>query len=299
VSLAASKAAAKTLSLPLYRYIGRLLDGERSIKLPVPMFNVINGGQHANNNIDFQEFMAVPTGFKTFQERLDAGKNIFNSLRLVLEERNLKTDVGDEGGYAPDLDTNEMAFGLMEEATKQAGFTVGKDVYLAIDVAAAYLPPTFQLTTEHYVDLIKTYPIISIEDPLPSDDWHWWGQLKKAIDLSNKTGRPVYIVGDDIFMTHSDRLRKGITEAVANAVLIKINQVGTLTETLDTIKLAKENNYTTIVSHRAGETLDTFISDLAVGTGADFMKAGAPNDYHMERMSKYIRLVEIEKEILG
>lgn len=297
VSLAAARAIAYLDSLPLYRYIGKIFDGEKSLALPIPMFNTINGGQHADNNIDYQEFMAVPVSPKTFKAKLEVGIEVFNRLRIVLEAKGLKVGTGDEGGYAPDLDTNEMALGLMVEAIKASGYVSGKDIFLAIDVAASYLPPTFQLTNQHYVDLLETYPIIYLEDPLPPDDWHWWTQLGLEMNQLAKAGRKVMLVGDDIYSTNLDRFRQGIKENVGNAILIKSNQVGTLTELLEVIKLAKDNNYTHIISHRAGETEDTFISDLAVGTGAEYIKAGAPNLQHRERMLKYERLVEIEAEL--
>ncbi len=299
VSLAAARAIAHNSNLPLYRYIGRIFDDEQSIKLPVPMFNAINGGQHADNNLDYQEFMAVPISGRTFEQKLEMGIKIFDELKRVLEKKALKTRVGDEGGYAPDLDTNEMALGLMVEAIEAAGYKAGKDVFLSLDVAASYLPPTFQMMTQHYIDIITNYPIISIEDPLPADDWHWWAQLNTDMIEANKKGKNVYLVGDDIFATNLNRFRQGINERVGNAILVKINQAGTLSEILDVIRLAKTSNYECMISHRAGETLDTFISDLAVGVGAGFVKAGAPNSEHQERMVKYQRLVDIEKELLG
>ncbi len=297
VSLAVARAIAYCDNLPLYRFIGKIFDGGHSIGLPTPMFNTINGGQHASNNIDYQEFMAVPVGGKSFKEKLEMGINVFNELKNVLESKGLKVGTGDEGGYAPDLDTNEMALGLMLEAIKKAGYLPGKDVFLGIDVAASYLPPTFQLTNQHYVDLLRTYPIMYLEDPLPADDWHWWTQLGWEMNEIVKEGKKVLLVGDDIFATNINRFRQGIRENVGNAILIKINQVGTLTEILEIIKLAKEGGYKHIISHRAGETNDSFIADIAVGTGADCMKAGAPNLEHKERMTKYDRLVEIEAEM--
>lgn len=297
VSMAVARAIAYCDSLPLYKYIGKVFDGAKSLELPIPMFNTINGGQHASNNIDYQEFMAVPTGGKTFKEKLEMGINVFNELKNVLESKDLKIGTGDEGGYAPDLDTNEMALGLMLDAIKKAGYIPGKDVFLGIDVAASYLPPTFQLTNQHYVNLLRTYPIMYLEDPLPADDWHWWTQLGLEMNELVKEGKKVLLVGDDIFATNINRFRQGVRETVGNAILIKINQVGTLTEILEVIKLAKESGYKHIISHRAGETDDTFIADLAVGTGAACMKAGAPNLQHKERMVKYDRLVEIEAEM--
>lgn len=297
VSLAIARAIAYSDSLPLYKFIGKIFDDGQSIGLPTPMFNTINGGQHAENNIDYQEFMAVPVGGKSFKDKLDMGINIFNKLKNVLEAKDLKIGTGDEGGYAPDLDTNEMALGLMVEAIKEAGYTSGKDVFLAIDVAASYLPPTFQLTNQHYVNLLRTYPIMYLEDPLPADDWHWWTQLGLEMTELVKEGKKILLVGDDIFATNINRFRQGVRENVGNAILIKSNQVGTLSEILEVIKLAKDNGYMHIISHRAGETDDTFIADLAVGTGAQYMKAGAPNLQHKERMVKYDRLVEIENEL--
>lgn len=299
VSLAVSRASAKSQNIPLYQYIRNLINPNISNdKIPIPMFNIINGGKHAQNNIDFQEFMIVPTGFPTFAEQLAVGQSIFLELRRVLEKYNLNTNIGDEGGYAPDLDTNEQAFGLMEDAIRQAGFAPGKQVFLALDVAASSLPPTFQLDTKLYLSMIENFPIISIEDPLPEDDWHWWGQLKLEIEKNNKTGRRILIIGDDLFVTNLKRLDKGINELVANSILIKTNQVGTLSETLDVIRLARQNEYTLVISHRSGETLDSYIADLAFGSDASYIKAGAPNPQHQERMVKYQRLVEIEQEIL-
>lgn len=297
VSLACARAAAESKNIPLFQYIDSLMPEGKNVSMPVPMFNLINGGKHAHNNIDFQEFMVVPSGINGFKNQLNAGVKIFETLKTVLENKGLKTNMGDEGGYAPDLDTNEMAFGLLMEAIEAAGFRPGKEVFLALDVAASSLPPTFQLNTDRYHSLVNTFPIISIEDPLPEDDWHWWAQLKLEMDQRNKTGRQIHLIGDDLFVTHIDRLRKGINQYVANAILVKVNQVGTLSETLDVVGLAKENNYTHIVSHRSGETGDSFIADLAVGTGAQYIKAGAPNKEHAERMAKYDRLVEIEKEL--
>ncbi|MDO8513405.1 MAG: phosphopyruvate hydratase [bacterium] len=297
VSIAMARALAKSNSVSLFEHIGRSFDEGKSIKMPTPVFNAINGGQHADNNIDYQEFMTVPVGPPSFKEKLDAGMNIFNKLKAVLEAKGLKTGVGDEGGYAPDLDTNEMALGLLLEAIKEAGYIPGKDVFLAIDVAASFLPPTFQLTDKHYVDLLKTYPIIYLEDPLPADDWHWWTQLDIQMHEIDREGKTVFLVGDDIFSTNADRLRQGVKENVGNAILIKPNQAGTISEILDVIRVAKENNYVHIISHRAGETEDSFIADLAVGTGAGYIKAGAPNPEHRERMVKYERLAEIEQEL--
>lgn len=298
VSLAIAKAGAASEDIPLFKYIGNIFDGGNSIALPIPMFNLINGGAHASNNLEFQEFMAVPSGFGSFRERFEVGTKIFETLKKVLQEKGLKTDDGDEGGYAPDLDTNEMALGLMIEAINQAGYKAGRDVFLALDVAASYLPPTFQLNIERFVNLSGMFPIVSLEDPLGEDDWERWAQLKLELEHTNKTGRPIYLVGDDLFVTHIDRLKKGINQYVANGILIKINQVAVLSEILEIIKLAKANDYIHIISHRAGETMDSLIADLAVGTGATYMKAGAPNVNHPERISKYERLIKIEKELM-
>ncbi len=298
VSLAIARTASQAQGMPLYQYIHSLYGGGE-IGIPTPMLNLINGGKHAHNNIDYQEFMIVPTGFKTFKDKMSVGKKIFQKLRTVLEHRGLKTNTGDEGGYAPDLDTNEMAFGLLDEAIEQAGYKPGVNVFLALDVAASSLPPTFQLNVEHYLDIIKTFPIISLEDPLPEEDWDRWAQLKLEISQKHKKNYKVDLIGDDLFVTHPDRLQKGINDFVATAILVKLNQIGTLTETLDVIKLAKQNNYKHIISHRSGETFDTFIADLAVGTNADYIKAGAPNEEHRERTIKYQRLIEIEEELQG
>ena len=299
VSLAVARAGAMTQKIPLYQHIRNMINPNLiDNTLPTPMFNIINGGSHAHNNIDFQEFMVIPKEFPTFAEKLAVGESIFNELNRVLERHDLATVIGDEGGYAPDLDTNEMAFGLMEEAIKQAGFKPGEQVFLGLDVAASSLPPTYELDTKNYLSIIDNYSVISIEDPLPEDDWHWWAQLKLEIEKHNRTGRKILLIGDDIFVTNIKRLEQGINKYVANSILIKPNQVGTLSETLDVIKLARSNEYTLVISHRSGETLDNFIADLAFASDASFIKAGAPNTSHPERMAKYQRLVEIEQELL-
>ncbi len=300
VSMASARASAKNADIPLYQHLRNLLNPNIvDNSIPSPMFNIINGGQHAHNNIDFQEFMIIPSGFPTFAEKLAVGESIFYELNQVLKNHELSTVIGDEGGYAPDLETNEMAFGLLEEAIKEAGFVPGEQVFLGLDVAASSLPPTFELDNQIYLSMIDNYAITSIEDPLPEDDWHRWAQLKLEIEKHNNTGRQILIVGDDLFVTNLKRLEQGINDYVANAILIKPNQVGTVSETIDVIKLARQNEYTVVISHRSGETQDDFISDLAFGTNANFLKAGAPNTSHSERMRKYQRLVEIEQEILN
>ncbi len=302
VSLAVAKAAAETLGIPLYRYIG----GVNAKELPVPMMNILNGGVHADNNLDIQEFMILPAGASIFREALRMGTEVFHTLKKVLKEdkRKLSTSVGDEGGFAPNLKNNEEAFQVIRIAIKKAGYTPGKDIFMAIDSAASsfYKKGKYHLLAEkkpvksseqlvrYYVSLIKKFPeIISIEDGMAENDWKGWKLLTK--ELGNK----IQIVGDDVFVTNYKILEKGIKEKVANSILIKLNQIGSLTETLDTIRLAWKASYKTVVSHRSGETEDTTISDLAVAWNLGQIKTGAPS--RTDRTAKYNQLLRIEEEL--
>ena len=295
ISLAIIKASANSKGLPLYKYIGT------GKTLPCPMMNIINGGVHANNNLDIQEFMIVPIR-DTIKERIRVGAEVFQNLKKILNNKELSTAVGDEGGFAPDLKSNKEAFELIMESIKKAGYTPGKDVNIAIDVAASELYKNEKyelkgegktLTTDQlinfYEELVNTYPIISIEDPLDENDWEGFKKITKK--LGNKT----QIVGDDLFVTNKKYLKKGIDEQAANAILIKLNQIGTITETLETINLAKKHNYKTIISHRSGETEDTIIADLAVGLNLGQIKTGSIS--RTDRVCKYNRLIRIEEEI--
>ena len=297
VSLALARANASSNSLPLYRYIGGVL----SSKLPIPMMNILNGGAHATNNIDIQEFMIVPVGFDSFNAALKAGCEIYQGLKEILINRGLGASVGDEGGFAPNLSSDEEAIELIIEAITLAGYDTDT-VKIALDIASSewfdkdgyYLPKAKKRYSsdeliEKWKGLISKYPIISLEDPLGEKDYTGWEKLTSLI------GEKVMLVGDDLFVTNEKRLKKGIDAGMGNAILIKPNQIGTLTETLDVIALAKQKGYQTIISHRSGDTDDTFISDIAVGTNAGFIKSGAP--CRMERVAKYNRLLEIEAEI--
>jgi enolase len=298
VSLACAKAAAQTAGMPLYRYIG----GANAKVLPAPMMNILNGGKHADNNVDIQEFMVMPLGAPTFKEALRMGAEVFHSLKAVLKEKGYNTAVGDEGGFAPNLSSNEEAFQVIVEAIKRAGYKPGEDVYLAIDVASSelYKDGVYKLAgegVEHtaremidfYQKMIEKYPIISIEDGLDEDDWAGWKEMTERI------GKRVQLVGDDLFVTNTRRLRRGIDGGVANSILIKVNQIGTLTETLDAIEMAKQAGYTAVVSHRSGETEDTTIADIAVATNAGEIKTGAPS--RTDRVAKYNQLLRIEEEL--
>ena len=292
VSLATCRAAASALNMPLYKYIRQTFGlKESGWRLPIPTMNVLNGGRHADNNLSIQEFMIVPL-HKQFSERVRMGSQIFHSLAAILNQKGLSTAVGDEGGFAPDLLNNERALQLLVQAIKSAGFVPGKHVFISLDMAASefyrhgryYFESKKQGYTAEKImrvleSWVKKYPILSIEDGLAEDDWENWAILTKQF------GKKLTLVGDDLFVTSVKRLQKGITEKVANAILIKVNQIGTLSETIDAIYLAKKNNYKISVSHRSGETADTFIADLAVGVAADFIKAGAP--VTPERMVKY------------
>lgn len=296
VSVAALKAAALDNNLELYRYLNK-----REVHIPFCMFNILNGGKHASNNVDIQEFMIVPK-FDTFKECLRAASEVFHSLKGILLDKGLNTNVGDEGGYAPDLDSNEEALSIIVKSIETAGYIPGKNVFIALDVAASSFynkeSDTYNIDNtnktreellEFYIELVKKYPIISIEDPFDEEDYDGFKMITDSL------GKKISIVGDDIFVTNKDMLSKGIEMGVCNAIIIKPNQVGTFYETLETIVLAKQHKYTPIISHRSGETTDTFISDLAVALNIPFMKSGSTS--RGERISKYNRLLEIEEEI--
>ena len=304
VSLAVAKAASNTLGMELYRYIG----GIHAKELPVPMMNILNGGKHSENNISIQEFMIMPIGDITFAERLRRGAEIYHTLKKVLKEKGFAIGVGDEGGFAPNLENEEMALDVIIEAIKIAGYEPGKEIVLALDVASTemkeeakkigkdgyYFWKTDMLKSneemiEYLVNLCNKYPIVSIEDGLAEEDWENWKIL------TEKLGNKIQLVGDDLFVTNMSRLKRGIDKKVANAILIKPNQIGTLTETLDTIQMAKENGYRTIISHRSGETEDTTIADIAVGINSMQIKTGAP--CRTDRVAKYNRLLTIENEL--
>ena len=296
VSLAVARASAEALDLPLYRYIG----GTNAVTLPVPMMNIINGGEHANNNLDIQEFMIVPAGAPTFSEALRSGVEIFHNLKAILSKKGLSTAVGDEGGFAPELKSNAEAVELIIEASKKAGYKAGKDVFIAIDAAASefykgkkYNIDGKKLSTAKMIDylaaLVKDYPIVSVEDGLSEIDWAGWGELTK------KLGDKVQIVGDDIFVTNTEKLKKGIEKGVANSILVKVNQIGTLTETLEAIEMARSAGYTTVISHRSGETEDTTIADISVATNAGQIKTGSAS--RTDRVAKYNQLLRIEEEL--
>ena len=298
VSLAVAKAAATSLQQPLYRYLG----GASAHVLPVPMMNVLNGGEHADNNIDLQEFMIMPTGAASFSEALRWGAECYQTLKLVLEEKNLSTAVGDEGGFAPDLESNEAAVQLLVEAIDRSGFIPGEDITIALDPASSefFENENYHLEgeqrwlsqiemAEYYSDLAERYPIVSIEDGMAEEDWDGWLEITKRI------GSKVQLVGDDLFVTNTQRLEQGIEKGVANSILIKVNQIGTLTETLETVDLATQNGYTSVMSHRSGDTEDTTIADLAVATNCGQIKTGAPA--RSERVAKYNQLLRIESEL--
>ncbi len=299
VSLACAKAAASYLSLPLYRYLG----GVYAHQLPVPMMNILNGGKHADNNVDLQEFMVVPVGAPSFREALRMGAEVFHHLKAILKSKGYNTAVGDEGGFAPDLRSNEEALVVIMEAIKQAGYTPGDEVAIALDPAASefFQGGKYILQAEQkkergssemvafYEDLIGRYPIISIEDGLAEDDWEGWRALTATL------GGKVQIVGDDLFVTNRERLARGIKEGVANSILIKLNQIGTLTETLSAIEMAKKAGYTAVISHRSGETEDTTIADVAVATNIGQIKTGSAS--RTDRVAKYNQLLRIEEEL--
>ena len=305
VSMAAARAAAKGLIIPLYRYLG----GVQAKKMPVPMMNILNGGVHADNPLDIQEFMIVPVRETSFRERLRICAEIYHMLRAVLKGKGLQTGVGDEGGFAPELADTKEALRTIRDAAERAGYRMGRDIMIALDVAASELyieekggyifagegkkgEPVVRTTEEmisYYEELVEEFPIFSIEDPLDEEDWDGWKKLTKKI------GNRVQLVGDDLFVTNAQRLRKGIELGAANAILIKVNQIGTLSETFETIKTAQEAGYNVIVSHRSGETEDTIIADIAVAFNTGQIKTGAP--CRSERVAKYNRLLRIEEQI--
>jgi enolase len=298
VSMAAARAAAQAYGLPLYRYLG----GVNARVLPIPMMNVINGGAHAANNLDIQEFMIIPFGAKTFSSALQMGAETFHALKKILKSKGLNTAVGDEGGFAPDLGSNEAALALIIEAIEKAGYKPGKDIGLALDAAASefYKKGKYVLQSEnkklsaqqmieYYADLVEKYPILSIEDGLAEQDWDNWVLMTEQLD------EVIQIVGDDVFVTNPKILAKGIEDGVANSILIKLNQIGTVTETLDAISMAAEAGYTTVISHRSGETEDTFIADLAVAVNAGQIKTGSMS--RTDRICKYNQLIRIEEEL--
>ena len=298
VSLAVAKAAANYVGLPLYRYIG----GVNAKQLPVPMMNILNGGKHADNNVDIQEFMVLPAGASSFAEAFRVGAEVFHNLKSVLKKKGYNTAVGDEGGFAPNLKSNEEALEVIVEAISKAGYKPGEDVFLGIDVAATELfkdgkyhleGEGLTMTSEEmvgfYEKICSKYPILTIEDGLAEDDWDGWKKLTQAL------GKKVQIVGDDLFVTNTEKVSQGIDMGVANSVLIKVNQIGTLTETLNTIEMAKRAGYTAVVSHRSGETEDVTIADIVVGVNAGQIKTGAPS--RTDRVAKYNQLLRIEEEL--
>ena len=299
VSIAAARAASLSLDIPLYRFLG----GVSGNRLPVPMMNIINGGAHADNNVDFQEFMIMPVSAPTFKEAIRMGAEVFHALKSVLKAKGLNTAVGDEGGFAPNLASNEDAIKTILEAIEKAGYKPGKDIKLAMDVASSefyhdgkYVLPgegnrefTSKELVDFYDELCSKYPIISIEDGLDQDDWDGWDYLTK------KLGNKVQLVGDDFFVTNTSRLKQGIEKGVANSILIKVNQIGTLTETLEAIEMAQKANYTAVISHRSGESEDTTIADIAVATNAGQIKTGSAS--RTDRIAKYNQLLRIEDEL--
>lgn len=302
VSMAVARAAADELGMPLYAYLG----GPNAKNLPTPMMNILNGGEHADNNVDIQEFMIMPVGAGSFKEALRTCAEIFHNLKAVLKSKGLSTSVGDEGGFAPNLSSNEEALKTIVEAIEKAGYKPGDQVKIALDVAATELydkdKKIYSIKSEGkelssdemiawYEDLVSKYPIISIEDGLDEDDWDGWKKL------TEKLGKKIQIVGDDLFVTNVKRLEKGIENSIANSILIKLNQIGTITETLDAIELAKRHGYTAVISHRSGETEDTTIADLVVATNAGQIKTGAPS--RTDRVAKYNQLLRIEDELYG
>jgi enolase len=298
VSLANARAAAEATGQPLYRYLG----GPNAYVLPVPLMNIINGGAHADTGVDIQEFMIVPLGAETFSEALRWGVEVYHALKGLLHSKGLSTGLGDEGGFAPELPTNAAALDLIAEAVAKAGYKLGTDIALALDVASTefYSEATGKYTFEgqertsdemiaYYANLVANYPLVSIEDPLAEDDWAGWTKMTAEL------GTKVQLVGDDLYVTNPARLQKGIDEAAGNAILVKVNQIGTLTETLDAVSLAQRHGMKAIISHRSGETEDTFIADLAVATNAGQIKTGAPA--RSERVAKYNQLLRIEEEL--
>lgn len=298
VSLAVAKAAADYVGMPLYRYIG----GANTKELPVPMMNILNGGKHADNNVDIQEFMVLPVGAASFSEALRMGAEVFHNLKSVLKKKGYNTAVGDEGGFAPNLSSNEEALEVIVEAIHAAGYRPGDDIRLALDVAATelYKDGEYHLAgeglrkssaqmVEYYSSLVDKYPIISIEDGLSEDDWEGWQEMTRVL------GKRLQIVGDDLFVTNTEKLSRGIQMGVGNSILVKVNQIGTLTETMDTIEMAKRAGYSAVISHRSGETEDVTIADLVVAVNAGQIKTGAPS--RTDRVAKYNQLLRIEEEL--
>ncbi|WP_139549303.1 phosphopyruvate hydratase [Helicobacter pylori] len=301
VSMALARASAKALNLPLYRYLG----GANALTLPVPMLNIINGGTHANNSIDFQEYMIMPLGFESFKEALRASAEVYHTLKKLLDEKNQLTSVGDEGGFAPNFNNNVEPLEIISQAIEKAGYKLGEEIALALDVASSELVDekfNYHLKGEnkildshelvaYYKELVAKYPIVSIEDGLSEDDWEGWAFLSKEL------GRQIQLVGDDLFVTNANILQKGIEKNIANAILIKPNQIGTISETLETIRLAKHHAYQCVMSHRSGESEDSFIADFAVALNTGEIKTGSTA--RSERIAKYNRLLEIEHELKG
>lgn len=303
VSLAVAKAAAEEASQPLYRYVG----GVNSMLLPIPMMNILNGGAHADNGIDFQEFMIMPVGAETFGEGLRMGTEVFHNLRSVLKEKGLSTNVGDEGGFAPNIKNNVEAIEYVLKAIEKAGYKPGEDIFIAMDAAASEFYDSKsksyifkksdgkKLSSEemvaYWAEWAKKYPILSIEDGLAEDDWDGWGKLTESI------GNDIQLVGDDLFVTNTDRLADGISKGVANSILVKVNQIGTLTETIDAVQMAHTNSYTSVMSHRSGETEDTTIADLAVALSCGQIKTGSAS--RSDRIAKYNQLLRIEEQLGG
>ena len=296
VSMAVCRAAANEAGMPLYRYIG----GCNAKELPVPMMNIMNGGAHADNNLDIQEFMIMPAGFKDFASALRAGTEIFHSLKSLLKKKGLNTAVGDEGGFAPNLKTNEEAIAIIIQAISDAGYKPGKDVFIALDAASSEFYEKGKYNFEgkkitsselvaYYEKLVKKYPILSIEDGMAEGDWEGWKLL------TGRLGKKIQLVGDDVFVTNTKILKQGIEKGIANSILIKLNQIGTVTETLDAIEMAKRAGYTAVISHRSGETEDTTIADLAVACNTGFIKTGSLS--RTERIAKYNQLLRIEEEL--
>ncbi|HVQ89362.1 MAG TPA: phosphopyruvate hydratase, partial [Actinomycetes bacterium] len=296
VSLAVARAAAESADLPLFRYVG----GSNAHVLPVPMMNVLNGGAHADTDVDIQEFMVAPIGAATYSESVRWGAEVYHALKEVLRSRGLSTGLGDEGGFAPNLPSNREALDLLVAAIEKAGYSAGRDVALALDVASTefYSAGSYQFEgqprsadwmTTYYEGLVADYPLVSIEDPIAEDDWDGWRHVTTAL------GSAVQLVGDDVFVTNPDRLQRGIDEGVGNSLLVKVNQIGTLTETIDAVELAHRSGYRCMMSHRSGETEDTTIADLAVATNCGQIKAGAPA--RSERVAKYNQLLRIEEEL--
>ena len=302
VSLAAAKAAAADSGQPLYRYLAELYGGGEPTLLPVPMMNVLNGGAHADNSVDFQEFMVVPAGAASFSECLRVGVEVFHALKKSLAEKGLATAVGDEGGFAPDLESNEAALEAVLAGVSAAGYEPGSDVFIALDPATSEIFENGSYVLEHegrslsseemvgyWDDICGRYPVVSIEDGMDEEDWDGWKLLTERL------GTRTQLVGDDLFVTNPERLRRGIDLGVGNSILVKVNQIGTLTETFEAIRMAREAGYTAVISHRSGETEDTTIADLAVATGAGQIKTGAPS--RSDRVAKYNRLLRIEEEL--